>query len=69
MIEFIPKVNDFCINRRSVDYLFPDLKKMRFIWVSMYLARKLLIGDTIFTSPTGDGSAILLGHPASHAKV
>ena len=48
MIEFIPKVNDFCINRRSVDYLFPDLKKMRFIWVSMYLARKLLIGDTIF---------------------
>ena len=27
MIEFIPKVNDFCINRRSVDYLFPDLKK------------------------------------------
>ena len=47
MIEFIPKVNDFCINRRSVDYLFPDMIKMRFIWVSMYLARKLLIGDTI----------------------
>ena len=69
MIEFIPKVNDFCINRRSVDYLFPDLKKMRFIWVSMYLARKLLIGDAIFMSPTGDESAILLGHPASHAKV
>ena len=35
----------------------------------MYLARKLLIGDTIFMSPTGDESAILLGHPASHAKV
>ena len=28
---------------------------------------KVLIGDTIFTSPTGDGTAILRGHP-SHAK-
>ena len=27
-----------------------------------------LIGDTIFTSPAGDGTAILRGHP-SHAKV
>ena len=25
----------------------------------MYLPRKVLIGDTIFTSPTGDGTAIL----------
>ena len=31
-------------------------------------SRKVLIRDTIFTSPTGDGTAILLGHP-SHAKV
>ena len=29
---------------------------------------KVLIGDTIFTSPTGDGTTILRGHP-SHAKV
>ena len=29
---------------------------------------KVLIRDTIFTSPTGDGTAILRGHP-SHAKV
>ena len=29
---------------------------------------KVLIVDTIFTSPTGDGTAILRGHP-SHAKV
>ena len=41
---------------------------MPIIWVSMYLAWKLLIGDTIFTSPTGDGAAILRGHQ-SHAKV
>ena len=29
---------------------------------------KVLIRDTIFTSPTGDGAAILRGHP-SHATV
>ena len=29
---------------------------------------KVLIGDTIFTSPIGDGIAILRGHP-SYAKV
>ena len=28
---------------------------------------KVQIGDTILTSPTGDGTAILRGHP-SHAK-
>ena len=28
---------------------------------------KVLIGDTILTSPTGDGTAILRGHP-SHAR-
>jgi len=31
-------------------------------------SKKVLIGDTIFTSPTGYGTAILRGHP-SHAKV
>ena len=29
---------------------------------------KVLIGNTIFTSPNGDGTGILRGHP-SHAKV
>jgi len=29
---------------------------------------KVLIGDIIFTSPTGDGTAILRGYP-SHVKV
>ena len=29
---------------------------------------KVLIGNTIFTSPTGDGTAILRGH-SSHVKV
>ena len=30
----------------------------------MYFSTKVLIGDTIFTSPNADGTAILLGHPA-----
>ena len=39
----------------------------------LYLSVKVfstneLIGDTIFTSPTRDGTTILRGHP-SHAKV
>ena len=33
-----------------------------------WFSTKVLIGDTILTSPTGDGTAILRGHP-SHAKV
>ena len=37
-------------------------KKMHLIWVS-----KVLIGDTIFTSPTGDGTVILRGH-SSHER-
>ena len=40
-------------------------KKTHFILVPLY---RVLIGDTIFASPTGDGTAILCGHP-SHAKV
>ena len=35
---------------------------------ALYLSVNVLIGDTIFTSPNGDGTAILRGHP-SHAKV
>ena len=41
---------------------------MHFIWLSMYLARKLQTRDTIFLSPTGDRTAILRGRP-NHAKI
>ena len=34
----------------------------------MYLAGKYLLETLYFTSPTGDGTAILRGHPR-HAKV
>ena len=42
-------------------------KKALYLSVNVF-STKALIGDTIFTSPTGDVSAILRGHP-SHAKV
>ena len=34
----------------------------------LYLARRYQLGTLFFTSPTGDGTAIIRGHP-SHAKV
>ena len=42
-------------------------KKDLYLSVNVF-STKVLIGDTIFTSPNGDGTAILRGHP-SHAKV
>ena len=42
-------------------------KKTFYVSVNV-LSRKVLIRDTIFTSPTGDRTAILHGHP-SHVKV
>ena len=42
-------------------------KKALYLSVNV-LSTKVLIEDTIFTSPNGDGTAILRGHP-SHAKV
>ena len=42
-------------------------KKALYLSVNV-LSMKVLIGDTILTSPTGDGTAILRGHP-SHTKV
>ena len=42
--------------------------EIHFIWVSLVFSKKVLIEDTIFTSPVGDGTAILRGHP-SHAKL
>ena len=42
-------------------------KKALYLSVNVF-STKALIGDTTFTSPTGDVSAILRGHP-SHAKV
>ena len=44
-------------------------KKIALFYLSVNVfSTKVLIGDTIFTSLSGDGTAILRGHP-SHAKV
>ena len=43
------------------------LKNALFLSVNVF-STKVLIKDSILTSPTGDGATILCGHP-SHAKV
>ena len=44
-------------------------RKALYLCVNVFrCSTKVLIGKTICTSPTGDGTAILCGHP-SHAKV
>ena len=45
----------------------PNRKKALYLSDNVF-SSKVLIGDTIFTSPTGHGTAILRGHP-NHAKV
>ena len=46
---------------RSGNYLF--YKNTLYLRVNVF-SRKVLIGDTIFTSPTVDVTAILRGHPS-----
>ena len=43
------------------------LKQCTYLSVNIFRT-KVLIGDTIITSPTRDGTVILRGHP-SHGKV
>ena len=56
-----------------------SVEKREMIWVSLLVKKalyfranafssKVLIGDTIFTFPIGDGTTISRGHP-SHTKV
>ena len=48
---------------------FNIARKKNALYLSVNVfSTKVLIGDTIITSPNGDGIAILRGHP-SHAKV
>ena len=42
-------------------------KRALYLSVNVFITG-VLIGDTIFMSPTGDGTAILHGHP-SHVKI
>ena len=43
-----------------------ELKQCTYLSVNVF-STKVLIGDTIFTSPTRDGAVILRDHP-SHGK-
>ena len=61
----------------SISYLFHIVtfagnhwqRKQKALYLSVNeFSTKVPIGDTIFTSPTGDGTVILRGHP-SHTKV
>ena len=59
-----------CSNCITVPRLVSMIVKKKctfYLSVNVFIT-KVLIGDTIFTSPNGDGTAILRGHP-SHAKV
>ena len=50
-------------------FKYEKQKKNNEIYLSVNVfSMKVLIGDTSFTLPSGDGTAILRGHP-SHAKV
>ena len=60
MVRFVLKFQILAIT-------IQHLKKAFHIIVCVF-STKALIGDTIFTSPTGDGTAISRGHPR-HAKV
>ena len=64
------KIDEFCyILAITLGREKTSKKKKKALYLSVnVLSTKVLIGDTIFTSPTGDGTAILRGHP-SHAKV
>ena len=43
-------------------------KNAVYLSVNVFISPKVLIGTLYFTSPNGDGTAILRGHP-SYAKV
>ena len=60
-----------CVKRHHpslINFIVSAFKKNAFYLSVNVFSLKVLIGDTTFTSPTGDGTAILRGHP-SHAKV
>ena len=62
--------NEFLCNCTAL-YLSVNVFSTKALIISAFVLNTLvspIIGDTIFTSPPGDGTAILHAHP-SHAKV
>ena len=54
---------DVKVNYRLISGKFSGIKNALYVSVKVF-STKVLIGDTTFTSPTGDGTAILRGHPS-----
>ena len=50
------------------DFFIHDRREKVLYLCSSVFSTKVGIGDSIFTSPTGDGTAILRGHRPNHAK-
>ena len=50
------------------DFFIHDRRVKALYLCSNVFSTKVVIGDSIFTSPTGDGTAILRGHRPNHAK-
>ena len=50
------------------DFFIHDRRVKALYLCSNVFSTKVGIGDSIFTSPTGDGTAILRGHRPNHAK-
>ena len=50
------------------DFFIHDRREKALYLCSSVFSTKVGIGDSIFTSPTGDGTAILRGHRPNHAK-
>ena len=63
----LASVNDRTRQKTCLEPKKKRTKKKKKLSVNV-LSTKVMIEDSIFTSPAGDGTAILHGHP-SHAKV
>ena len=50
------------------DFFIHDRREKAFCLSSNVCSTKVRIGDTIFMSPTGDGTAISRGHRPNHTK-
>ena len=75
VLDLMHKTQKLCVEGNKENYFHVFLhiklkkKKKNALYLNVHVfSTKVLIGDTIFTSPAGDGTAILRGHP-NHAKM
>jgi len=51
------------MKKKKFNFLMTSVKKALYLSVFVF-SSKVLIEETIFSSPSGDGNAILRGHPS-----